>query len=87
MLAKALEVWNLTLQPLDAPEMQSTAQHPEQENAFICNLQASAQPLLHIGLTAGAILAVANGALHVVILAICRLLCYDQCADKSLFKF
>ena len=48
MLAKALEVWNLTLQPLDAPEMQCTAQHPEEEDAFICNLQASAIPLLHV---------------------------------------
>ena len=48
VLAKALEVWNLTLQPLDAPEMQGTAQHPEEENAFICNLQASASPLLHV---------------------------------------
>ena len=71
MLAKALEVWNLTLQPLDAPEMQSTAQHPEQENAFICNLQASAQPLLHICLTASAILALANGALQLCILVVC----------------
>ena len=56
MLAKALEVWNLTLQPLDAPEMQCTAQHPEEEDAFICNLQASAIPLLHV-LFSNAILA------------------------------
>ncbi|KAL3148824.1 hypothetical protein ABBQ32_001704 [Trebouxia sp. C0010 RCD-2024] len=39
VLAKALEVWNLSLQPLDAPDMRISAQHPEQEDAFICNLQ------------------------------------------------
>lgn len=39
VLAKALEVWNLSLQPLDAPDMRVSAEHPEQEDAFICNLQ------------------------------------------------
>ena len=41
VLAKALEVWNLNLENLDAPNMRQTAQQPEQENAFICNLQVS----------------------------------------------
>ncbi|DBB15256.1 hypothetical protein WJX82_009066 [Trebouxia sp. C0006] len=39
VLAKALEVWGLDLEPLDAPNMRQSAQHPEQEHAFICNLQ------------------------------------------------
>ena len=39
VLAKALEVWDLPLEPLDAPHMIQSAHHPEQENAFICNLQ------------------------------------------------
>lgn len=41
VLAKALEVWDLPLEPLDAPHMIQSAHHPEQENAFICNLQVS----------------------------------------------
>lgn len=43
VLAKALEVFNLNLEPLDAPNMRPSAQHPEQEDAFICNLQVSLQ--------------------------------------------
>ena len=43
VLAKALEVWSLNLEPLDAPNMRQTAQHPEQEDAFICNLEVSMQ--------------------------------------------
>ena len=41
VLAKALEVWDLPLEPLDAPHMIQAAEHPEQEHAFICNLQVS----------------------------------------------
>ena len=41
VLAKALEVWSLNLHPLDSPDMRQTAEHPEQEDAFICNLQVS----------------------------------------------
>ena len=93
VLAKALEVWNLTLQPLDAPEMQSTAQHPEQENAFICNLQASAHPLLliHFSLMTCAVTglckAIVNGAMQLCTLAVGCLVCHNYCADKSLVHF
>lgn len=44
MLAKALEVWDLPLQPLDAPHMIHSAEHPEQEHAFVCNLQVMLTP-------------------------------------------
>ena len=93
VLAKALEVWNLILQPLDAPEMQSTAQHPEQENAFICNLQASAQPLLLIRFSlmtyaiTGLCEAIVHGAMQFCTLAIGCLVCHNHCADKSLVQF
>lgn len=48
VLAKALEVWNLSLQPLDAPDMRVSAEHPEQEDAFICNLQVCAPSNVHL---------------------------------------
>ena len=44
VLAKALEVWGLDLEPLDAPNMRESAQQPEQEDAFICNLQVYLPP-------------------------------------------
>ena len=39
VLSKALEVWDLQIHPLEAPEMADAKQHPDKESAFICNLQ------------------------------------------------
>ena len=39
VLSKALEVWDLQCIPQEAPDMAIARQHPEREQAFICNLQ------------------------------------------------
>ena len=39
VLSKALEVWDLQCIPQEAPDMATARQHPEREQAFICNLQ------------------------------------------------
>ena len=53
VLSKALEVWDLQCIPQEAPDMATARQHPEREQAFICNLQVrcpvtvpSTQPVL-----------------------------------------
>ena len=64
VLAKALEVWGLVLEPLDAPNMRESAQRPEQEDAFICNLQVS----LWIPLPPGAFSVPCSQSSHLVLL-------------------
>ena len=39
VLSKALEVWDLQCIPQEAPDMVAARQHPEREQAFICNLE------------------------------------------------
>ena len=39
VLQKALEVFGLSCQNLDSPECAHSAEHPESEIAFICNLR------------------------------------------------
>ena len=40
VLSKAMEHWNLSCTNLDSPEATESKAHPENEQAFICNLQA-----------------------------------------------
>ena len=44
VLGKALEHWNLSCTNLDSPEATESKAHPEDEQAFICNLQAFSPP-------------------------------------------
>lgn len=39
VLSKALENWNLSCTNLDSPDAVGSRAHPEDEEAFICNLQ------------------------------------------------
>ncbi|KAK9789207.1 hypothetical protein WJX73_000078 [Symbiochloris irregularis] len=39
VLGKALHNWGVSYDSLDSPDMQAAAQHPDQEQAFICNLR------------------------------------------------
>ena len=41
VLQKALGIFGLSCQNLDSPECTKSAQHPENEVAFICNLRVS----------------------------------------------
>lgn len=41
VLQKALDIFGLSCQNLDSPECMESAQHPENEVAFICNLRVS----------------------------------------------
>jgi hypothetical protein len=41
VLQKALEVFGLSCQNLDSPECADSAEHPENETAFICNLRVA----------------------------------------------
>lgn len=41
VLQKALEVFGLSCQNLDSPECADSAEHPENEVAFICNLRVA----------------------------------------------
>lgn len=41
VLQKALDVFGLSCRNLDSPECMESAQHPENEVAFICNLRVS----------------------------------------------
>ncbi len=47
VLQKALDVFGLSCQNLDSPECMESAQHPENEVAFICNLRVSCS-ILHV---------------------------------------
>ena len=46
VLQKALDVFGLSCQNLDSPECMESAQHPENEVAFICNLRVSSGYLM-----------------------------------------
>lgn len=43
VLSKALENWSLSCTNLDSPEAKHSKAHPEQEQAFICNLEVPLQ--------------------------------------------
>ena len=55
MLQKALDVFGLSCQNLDSPECTKSAQHPENEVAFICNLRVS-RPVLPLALRDASVL-------------------------------
>ncbi len=48
VLQKALGVFGLSCQNLDSPECMKSAQHPENEVAFICNLRVRSPTLLSV---------------------------------------
>lgn len=39
VLSKALQVWSITVIPLDSPDVKDAKAEPQNEQAFICNLQ------------------------------------------------
>ena len=41
VVQKALEVWGLSVIPMDHPDVKTAKAEPQSEVAFICNLQAS----------------------------------------------
>ncbi len=39
VLSKALQVWSITVIPLESPDVKDARAEPQNEQAFICNLQ------------------------------------------------
>ena len=46
VLSKALEMWGLQAISLDNPDMRDAAKDPQNETAFICNLQVGKQQII-----------------------------------------
>ena len=39
VLGQAMQIWGISYTNIDSPDMTEAAQHPDQQQAFICNLR------------------------------------------------